>query len=191
MTSSAIRNDRLVRPRHVVTAVLVAHDGARWLPTTLHAVKTQRRPVQRFVAVDTDSHDDSRELLERTVGASSVIRRPPGDRLRRGGEPGDFGVRRRTRTRLDARRFGCRGRVDVAVARRQRTVVQRPRSDARTRRRDALGRWSSARSCATGTTRRCCSRSARRSTAAVVARRGSNRASSITGSTTVTATCLR
>jgi GT2 family glycosyltransferase len=76
MTSSANRNDHLVRPRHVVTAVLVAHDGARWLPTTLHAVKTQRRPVQRFVAVDTDSHDDSRELLERAVGASSVLHAP-------------------------------------------------------------------------------------------------------------------
>jgi GT2 family glycosyltransferase len=76
MTSSANRTDRLVRPRHVVTAVLVAHDGGRWLPTTLHAVKTQRRPVQRFVAVDTGSHDDSRELLERAVGAPSVLHAP-------------------------------------------------------------------------------------------------------------------
>ena len=76
MTSSAIRHDHLVRPRHVVTAVLVAHDGARWLPTTLHAVKTQRRPVQRFVAVDTGSHDGTRELLERAVGASSVLDAP-------------------------------------------------------------------------------------------------------------------
>ena len=74
MTSSAIRNDRLVRPRHVVTAVLVAHDGVRWLPATLNAVKSQRRPVQRFVAVDTGSHDDTRELLERAVGASSVLK---------------------------------------------------------------------------------------------------------------------
>ena len=76
MTSSAIRHDHLVRPRHVVTAVLVAHDGARWLPTTLHAVKTQRRPVQRFVAVDTGSRDGTRELLERAVGASSVLDAP-------------------------------------------------------------------------------------------------------------------
>jgi GT2 family glycosyltransferase len=76
MTSSALRHDHLVRPRHVVTAVLVAHDGARWLPTTLHAVKTQRRPVQRFVAVDTGSHDGTRELLERAVGAPSVLDAP-------------------------------------------------------------------------------------------------------------------
>ena len=68
--------DPLVRPRHVVTAVLVAHDGARWLPTTLHAVKTQRRPVQRFVAVDTGSVDDTRALLERAVGAAAVLRAP-------------------------------------------------------------------------------------------------------------------
>src|SRR5450631_1377963 len=76
MTASAIRPDHLVRPRHVVTAVLVAHDGARWLPITLHAVKTQRRPVQRFVAVDTGSHDGTRQLLERAVGAPSVIDAP-------------------------------------------------------------------------------------------------------------------
>jgi len=70
------RHDHLVRPRHVVTAVLVAHDGARWLPATLHAIKTQRRPVQRFVAVDTGSRDETRELLERAAGASSVLDAP-------------------------------------------------------------------------------------------------------------------
>src|ERR1051326_6006134 len=48
MTSPAIKTDQLVRPRHVVAAVLVAHDGARWLPTTLHAVKTQSRPAGRL-----------------------------------------------------------------------------------------------------------------------------------------------
>jgi GT2 family glycosyltransferase len=53
--------------------VLVAHDGARWLPATLHAVKTQRRPVQRFVAVDTGSNDDTVDLLGRAVGSSSVL----------------------------------------------------------------------------------------------------------------------
>lgn len=72
------RHDHLVRPRHVVTAVLVAHDGARWLPTTLHAVKTQRRPVQRFVAVDTGSRDETHDLLERSVSASSVLTAPRG-----------------------------------------------------------------------------------------------------------------
>ena len=73
---TSIRPDHLVRPRHVVTAVLVAHDGARWLPATLHAVKTQRRPVQRFVAVDTGSQDATPQLLESAVGRSSVIEAP-------------------------------------------------------------------------------------------------------------------
>ncbi|MGH8890786.1 MAG: glycosyltransferase [Acidothermaceae bacterium] len=74
--TSVTRHDHLVRPRHVVTAVLVAHDGARWLPATLHAIKTQRRPVQRFVAVDTGSRDETRELLERAAGATSVLAAP-------------------------------------------------------------------------------------------------------------------
>jgi GT2 family glycosyltransferase len=72
----ATRFEHPARPRHVVTAVLVAHDGERWLPTTLNAVMTQRRPVQRFVAVDTGSVDDSRLLLERAVGAPSVLTAP-------------------------------------------------------------------------------------------------------------------
>jgi GT2 family glycosyltransferase len=76
MTPPSVRSDHLVRPRHVVTAVLIAHDGARWLPTTLHAVKTQRRPVQRFVAVDTGSRDDTRQLLEQGVGEASVLDAP-------------------------------------------------------------------------------------------------------------------
>ncbi|WP_260614616.1 hypothetical protein, partial [Streptomyces sp. WAC07061] len=42
-------------PRHVVTAVLVAHDGARWLPETLAGLLTQERPAQNHVAADTGS----------------------------------------------------------------------------------------------------------------------------------------
>jgi GT2 family glycosyltransferase len=66
----------LARPRHVVTAVLVAHDGARWLPETLQAIRDQRRGVQRFVAVDTGSRDGTRDLLERAAGAASVLSAP-------------------------------------------------------------------------------------------------------------------
>jgi hypothetical protein len=76
--SRAPSQQQLIRPRHVVTAVLVAHDGARWLPTTLNAVKNSHRPVQRFVAIDTGSVDDTREMLERSVGASSVLTAPRG-----------------------------------------------------------------------------------------------------------------
>jgi GT2 family glycosyltransferase len=59
-----------------VTAVLVAHNGAAWLPETLAALQWQRRPPQRVVAVDTGSSDDSRRILERELGASSVLDAP-------------------------------------------------------------------------------------------------------------------
>ncbi|MFL6139038.1 MAG: glycosyltransferase [Frankiaceae bacterium] len=59
-------------PRHLVTAVLVAHDGERWLPHALAALSAQRRPPQRLVAVDTGSVDGSAELLTAALGPSSV-----------------------------------------------------------------------------------------------------------------------
>src|SRR5688572_16615670 len=39
--------------RHVVTAVLVAHNGAHWLPQSAAGLRAQTRPPQRFVAVGT------------------------------------------------------------------------------------------------------------------------------------------
>jgi GT2 family glycosyltransferase len=62
--------------RHVVTAVLVAHDGARWLPETLKALLTQTRPVQRLVAVDTGSRDRGPAVLSEVVGAGNLLRLP-------------------------------------------------------------------------------------------------------------------
>ncbi|HMG63459.1 MAG TPA: glycosyltransferase family A protein, partial [Streptosporangiaceae bacterium] len=50
-------------PQHVVTAVIVAHDGATWLPHVLDALLEQTRPVQRVVAVDTGSRDRSGAVL--------------------------------------------------------------------------------------------------------------------------------
>jgi GT2 family glycosyltransferase len=58
----------------VVTAVLVAHDGARWLPDCLAALSGQTRPPQRVVAVDTGSTDDSPRLLAAALGDSAVVR---------------------------------------------------------------------------------------------------------------------
>lgn len=55
-----------------VTAVLVAHDGARWLPRTLAALAAQTRPVDHVVAVDTGSDDDSADLLRAALGAGRV-----------------------------------------------------------------------------------------------------------------------
>ncbi|WP_411106932.1 glycosyltransferase family 2 protein [Streptomyces sp. cmx-4-9] len=60
-------------PRHVVTAVLVAHDGARWLPRTLAGLLGQERPAQNHVAADTGSADDSARLLTEAFGDERVL----------------------------------------------------------------------------------------------------------------------
>ncbi|MEV8311641.1 glycosyltransferase family 2 protein [Streptomyces flavidovirens] len=60
-------------PRHVVTAVLVSHDGARWLPDALAGLLGQERPVQNVVAADTGSADDSAELVTEAIGPERVL----------------------------------------------------------------------------------------------------------------------
>lgn len=60
-------------PRHVVTAVLVAHDGARWLPRTLAGLLGQERPAQNHVAADTGSSDESARLLTEALGDDRVL----------------------------------------------------------------------------------------------------------------------
>ncbi|ROP52801.1 glycosyltransferase family 2 protein [Streptomyces sp. PanSC9] len=60
-------------PRHVVTAVLVSHDGARWLPDALAGLLGQERPVQYAVAADTGSADDSAPLLTEALGDGNVL----------------------------------------------------------------------------------------------------------------------
>ncbi|MER6529026.1 glycosyltransferase [Streptomyces sp. NPDC001508] len=60
-------------PRHVVTAVLVSHDGARWLPDALAGLYGQERPVQYAVAADTGSADDSAQLVTDALGADRVL----------------------------------------------------------------------------------------------------------------------
>ncbi|WP_372463209.1 glycosyltransferase [Streptomyces spinosus] len=60
-------------PRHVVTAVLVSHDGARWLPDALAGLLGQERPVQYAVAADTGSADDSARLLTDALGDANVL----------------------------------------------------------------------------------------------------------------------
>lgn len=46
-----------------VTALLVSHDGARWLPAVLAGLTGQTLPVDRVVVVDTTSRDDSVALV--------------------------------------------------------------------------------------------------------------------------------
>ncbi|MFF2509172.1 glycosyltransferase [Streptomyces sp. NPDC058067] len=60
-------------PRHVVTAVLVSHDGARWLPDVLSGLLGQERPVQNAVAADTGSADESAALIAGAIGDERVL----------------------------------------------------------------------------------------------------------------------
>ncbi|MFF4587637.1 glycosyltransferase [Streptomyces sp. NPDC001388] len=60
-------------PRHVVTAVLVSHDGARWLPDALAGLLGQERPVQFVMAADTGSSDDSAHLVTEALGDDRVL----------------------------------------------------------------------------------------------------------------------
>ncbi|SFN82435.1 Glycosyltransferase, GT2 family [Streptomyces sp. cf124] len=57
----------------MVTAVLVAHDGARWLPDALAGLLGQERPVQSAMAADTGSADDSARLLSDALGEDRVL----------------------------------------------------------------------------------------------------------------------
>lgn len=50
--------------RHRVTAVLVTHNGAVWIPEVIAALTSQTRPIDRITAVDTGSHDASVKLLK-------------------------------------------------------------------------------------------------------------------------------
>ncbi|NYE49666.1 GT2 family glycosyltransferase [Spinactinospora alkalitolerans] len=55
---------------------MVTHDGARWLPETLEAVRAQSRPVQRVVGVDTGSRDRSGTILAEFIAPDAIITLP-------------------------------------------------------------------------------------------------------------------
>ena len=61
-----------------VTALLVSHDGARWLPAVLTGLTGQTRPVDRVAVVDTTSRDDSVELVRAALGDSVALDVVPG-----------------------------------------------------------------------------------------------------------------
>ncbi|HSU01642.1 MAG TPA: glycosyltransferase, partial [Nocardioides sp.] len=54
-----------------VTALLVTHDGARWLPAVLAGLGGQTHPVDRVAVVDTTSRDDSVALVREALGAGA------------------------------------------------------------------------------------------------------------------------
>jgi GT2 family glycosyltransferase len=70
------RSPRLQFPRQVVTAVVVVHDGDRWLPRCLDAIRDQRRRPQRLVVVDTGSVDGSVEIAAAAGDEIELVRLP-------------------------------------------------------------------------------------------------------------------
>lgn len=65
------------RQQEWVTAVLVVHNGMRWLPQALDALAAQRRGLDRVIAVDTGSTDGSDQLLLASPVVESIITLPP------------------------------------------------------------------------------------------------------------------
>ncbi|MFC4531585.1 glycosyltransferase [Sphaerisporangium dianthi] len=63
-------------PRPSVTAIVVSHDGARWLKETLEGVLRQTRPLDRVVGVDNGSRDGSVKMLTEAFGPNSVLTMP-------------------------------------------------------------------------------------------------------------------
>jgi GT2 family glycosyltransferase len=63
--------------RHVVTAVVIAHDGARLLPGLIQTVREQTHSVHRTVGVDTGSRDRSGAALTELLGQDAVFGMEP------------------------------------------------------------------------------------------------------------------
>lgn len=59
-----------------VTALLVSHDGARWLPAVLAGLDDQSRRPDHVLAVDTGSSDESVALLTDALGPDAVSTHP-------------------------------------------------------------------------------------------------------------------
>jgi GT2 family glycosyltransferase len=59
--------------RHTVTAIIVAHDGARLLPELVQGLQVQTYPVERVVGVDTGSRDRSGSVLAELIGQDAVF----------------------------------------------------------------------------------------------------------------------
>ena len=49
---------------HRVTAILVLHDGATWLPEVVASLTSQTLPIDQLIAVDTGSVDSSAKLVK-------------------------------------------------------------------------------------------------------------------------------
>lgn len=56
-----------------VTAILVSHNGARWLPHTLASLLAQEHPPTTIAAVDVASTDDSADVIGTALGGLPVL----------------------------------------------------------------------------------------------------------------------
>lgn len=63
---------RITRP-HFVTAVLVSHEGAIWLPAVLTTIARSTRSPEVIVGIDTASTDNSADILIESLGSDRVI----------------------------------------------------------------------------------------------------------------------
>lgn len=70
-----LTNDPMGRApiRHVVTAVVVGHEGAAWLPRLTEALWALGRRPERLIAVDTGSTDETAELLAEMPAVEPVV----------------------------------------------------------------------------------------------------------------------
>jgi GT2 family glycosyltransferase len=50
--------------QHFVTAIIVSHDGALWLPEVVASLAKQKREIDQVIAIDTGSEDSSVKLLK-------------------------------------------------------------------------------------------------------------------------------
>ena len=56
--------EKIANDLHRVTAILVVHDGALWLPEVVASIASQSRSVDQIIAIDTGSIDASPKLLK-------------------------------------------------------------------------------------------------------------------------------
>ncbi|MFM8694641.1 MAG: glycosyltransferase family 2 protein, partial [Actinomycetota bacterium] len=54
-----------------VTAIIVSHNGALWLPEVVASLAKQKRAIDQIIAIDTGSEDSSVKLL-RGAGIATI-----------------------------------------------------------------------------------------------------------------------
>ena len=73
--SSELASHEVDVSRFFVTAIVVSHNGAAWLPEVISSLSSQTRRINRIIAVDTGSTDASPKLL-RAAGITYIAAEP-------------------------------------------------------------------------------------------------------------------